>query len=158
MIKHVNKFVRQNSELIRYGIVGGLNTLFSLVFFWLLESVFRVQYLIANAVTWVVSVILVFFANKQIVFQDKSKDDTAVKILLFFATRAVAGVLDMALLYILVDACHFIPFPSKCAVMLVVIVFNYITAKLIVFKKNNGEEKTVVITLLMKLFSVKPER
>ena len=141
MINQLRILVYKYSELFRYGIVGGLNIVFSLALFWVLESHLRMHYLIANTVTWIVSVLLLFFANKFIVFKIVEKDKLVVEMFLFFGTRAASGVIDMALLYALVDVFSFDTFLSKCIVLIAIIIVNYVTAKLIVFRKSTSSVK-----------------
>jgi len=134
MIDYFIALARKNSEVIRYGIVGGLNTIFGLSLFWLLESVLGIQYLVANAVTWILSNALVFFANKYIVFKSNAKDKTLVEMLKFFVFRTAAGLVEMELLYVMVDVVGAPVFLSKCAVTIITIILNYITSKLLVFR------------------------
>ena len=133
----IKEFVFKYAELLRYGIVGGVSTLFGLLFFLLLESVLNIHYLIANAITWTVSVILVFFANKYLVFRSKDKDKTATEMSLFFGTRIAASIVDMVLLYVMVDILLFSAFPSKLVTTVIIALLNYVTSKLIVFKKTS---------------------
>jgi len=134
MIDYFIALARKHSEVIRYGIVGGLNTIFGLTLFWLLESVLGIQYLVANAVTWIVCIVLVFFANKYIVFKSNAKEKTVVEMLKFFVFRIAAGLVEMELLYIMVDMVSAPVFLSKCIVTIITIILNYITSKLIVFR------------------------
>ncbi|GHT54207.1 hypothetical protein FACS1894106_5430 [Spirochaetia bacterium] len=126
------------SELIRYGIVGAGNTLFNFLLFWLLSAAVGIQYLIANILTWVMCVFLSFLANKYFVFRKNSGSGKGfvMEMMLFFGTRAATGAFDTLFLWIMVDALHVDKMISKIFSTVFVIIINYVTAKLFVFRKE----------------------
>jgi putative flippase GtrA len=112
-------------------VIGVLTTVVNLVVFFLLKHL-GMNYLIANTIAWLVSVIFAFFTNKQIVFQSKSKNAAAfAEMVLFFILRGVSLALDDGLMYLGVSVLLWNTGLVKIAVQIIVIITNYIFSKLI---------------------------
>ena len=105
--------------------------------FYLLDTVLDVQYLIANLVSIIVSILFAFFTNKKYVFKSKSESFQSwmKEFVLFCSFRALSGVFDMLSMWILVDFLTLDTNIAKIATQFIVVVLNYFFSKFFVFKR-----------------------
>ena len=128
------------SEIIRYLIIGGLTTIFSLLIYYILTSTILnanvlIELQLANIIQWISSVTIAYFTNKYYVFKDNSKNK--IDIIKFFLSRAATLLIDMLLMYIFVTKFFFNHRIVKVIVQIIVIIGNYALSKFYVFKINN---------------------
>ncbi len=125
-------------EPILYIIFGGLTTLVNWGSFWLLFEIFHIDYLVATALAWLLSVAFAYITNRIWVFESKADTAKAValEILAFFAFRLLSGGMDMGLMYVGVDLLHINELLMKLLSNVVVVIANYIFSKLFIFRKK----------------------
>lgn len=148
----VKKIYYKYKEPISYIFFGVLTTLVNIVAYYLCSDVLGIYYLGANVIAWVSSVLFAFVTNKLFVFDSKSWSGRIVVAELggFFMARVATGVLDMVLMWLLVDIisidARFVSMGlsklmsgemfAKIIVNVVVIVLNYVASKLWIFRKK----------------------
>lgn len=140
-------------EPILYILFGVLTTLVNIVAYYLLADVLMIYYLIANACAWVASVLFAFVTNKLFVFESTSWKSAVVfpEMGGFFLARVATGVVDMVLMWLLIDVCLLgemkftLPMTAmtltgemcaKILVNVIVVVLNYVASKLWIFRKK----------------------
>ncbi|WEG12194.1 GtrA family protein [Pullulanibacillus sp. KACC 23026] len=130
--------------LITYLVVGGFTTLINIVSFWLLTVPIPVNYVIANTVAWVLSVLFAYVANKIIVFQSKTenKTETIREFVSFIGFRFVSYAMDLAVMILLISGLHMNETLSKILTNVVVLVANFIFSKWFIFR--NAKEREAV--------------
>ena len=95
---------------------------------------------IAYTVAWAAAVLFAFWASKYFVFVDAQRTKGASQFLKFVASRVFTLVLCLVTEFVFVTLLHMGELIVKYAVCTVLnIVINYITSKLLVFKKKNLE-------------------
>ena len=130
-------------EIINYLIVGALTTLITLVTYFLFTNTFLsgksdLDIQIANVLSWICAVIFAYFTNRKFVFKSKVKGQKQVKeIINFFGSRVASLLIDMSLMFLLFSIMHINDAICKLITQVVVIVMNYVLAKIIVFKKKD---------------------
>lgn len=131
-----------NREVISYLIFGVLTTLVNWVVYAAMVQV-HIDYRIATAVAWAVSVLFAFIVNKIFVFQSYNMRPAFVmkEITSFVACRAVSGVMEMVFMIVMVSWIHMDEYISKIAVSVIVVIVNYVFSKLFIFRKS--EEKSL---------------
>lgn len=131
-----------NREVISYLIFGVLTTLVNWVVYAAMVKV-HIDYHIATAVAWAVSVLFAFIVNKIFVFQSYNMRPAFVmkEITSFVACRAVSGVMEMVFMIVMVSWIHMDEYISKIAVSVIVVIVNYVFSKLFIFRKS--EEKSL---------------
>lgn len=131
-----------NREVISYLIFGVLTTLVNWVVYAAMVKV-QIDYRIATAVAWAVSVLFAFIVNKIFVFQSYNMRPAFVmkEITSFVACRAVSGVMEMVFMIVMVSWIHMDEYISKIAVSVIVVIVNYVFSKLFIFRKS--EEKSL---------------
>jgi putative flippase GtrA len=126
-----------------YVFWGALTTLVNIAVFFLLRRTVALPLLGANLIAWVASVLFAFASNRRFVFGSRARGviPVAAELARFFASRAFSGLLDMALMYLLVECLAFSELPVKIAVNVLVVVINYLTSLLFVFAKGAPDER-----------------
>lgn len=123
-------------ELFLYGAFGLLTTFINIIIFAVLTERLEINYLLANIVAWILSVVFAFVTNKQFVFNSKSwrKQVWTKECITFFSARLATGAIDLILMFSLVSQIYIDEVISKIIANIVVIVSNYILSKLLIFK------------------------
>lgn len=130
--------MKLNKEVINYLIFGVLTTLVNIITFWLFEDLLAFDYKLATTIAWVTSVIFAFITNKLFVFESKS---TSVLVLLkelasFLFFRILSYFLDIFSMILFIEYLYFNSIIAKILANILVVIFNYIASKLIIFKKG----------------------
>ena len=152
MIKKIKSLLQDKEkmrELIVYVFFGVLTTVVNWVIYTLLTMVLGMtsypegsaSYVLignaANAVAWIVSVLFAFFTNKRYVFKsEKTRENGAWKEFgLFVSARVLSYLLFDLGLYTL--CLFFLPHQvDKILMNVLVVIFNYLASKLVVFRKK----------------------
>lgn len=126
---------KKNKEIINYIIVGGCTTVVSVVSYYIFR-LFITNYLVCTILSWVVSVLFAYIANRIFVFESKTKEVVAEFFKFVFA-RVLSLMSEIIVMAFLVQLIHIDDKVSKIIVQFIILVLNYIFSKLFVFKKSN---------------------
>ena len=135
-MKKIVGLYKKYEEIINYLIVGGMTTLVSISIYALFTKCFHVNYMIANVISWVISVLFAYVTNRIFVFKSKS-ENIILEIYQFFKYRVFSFLIEILLIYIFVELINIDDMISKVIVQVIVIVLNYVFSKLFVFKKES---------------------
>jgi len=129
---------RKHREVIVYLFFGGLTTAVNFFVYWPSVHWLQLSGTISNVLAWTVAVLFAFVTNKPFVFQshDWSANVVFPEITKFVGCRVASGVLETVFIGITVDLLHLHALLMKLIVSVVVIVFNYIGSKLLVFRRR----------------------
>lgn len=126
-------------EILSYLIFGVLTTVVNIAVYFFCRNVLDLNYVIANSLAWILSVLFAFVTNKKWVF--KSQTDSVYawikEAYLFVAFRALSYVLDMGAMFVMIQLIHSTDFSAKIVSQIFVIVANYVFSKWFVFKQKN---------------------
>ena len=140
-------------ELIIYIIVGGLTTVVDWAVFFLLDKIIPpipipeiielvTPNIIPYTIAWFAAVVFAYFANKLLVFR-YGKGNNAKTFISFLVSRilslAIAIAFDVVLTSEIVGICMN-KYVVKLISSVVVVIFNYVVGKWIVFRKNKNEQ------------------
>ena len=131
----MNKLLNQ---ILRFGVVGVVAFLVDYGLFLLLTEVCHIHYLIANIAAFLVSVIVNYILSVAFVFDVDKKRSTGAQFTFFTAMSAVGLGINELILWLLSGL---LPVPtaiSKPAATAVVMVYNFITRKLFLERKDGG--------------------
>ena len=122
-------------------IIWGLATTAFNVGFFVLFRHFGVPLTPAVILAWFLSVTFSYFANKKMVFQDKSTGFKAIlkSMLLFYGSRAFSGLMDVVLMNLFVKVFGWNELISKLINEVLVSTFNFLFCFLVVFRKKKQE-------------------
>lgn len=123
-------------EVILYLVFGVLTTIVSFVSYYFCSDILQIHYLISNIISWVLAVAFAYVTNRIWVFESKSDNLSEVlkEMFTFVNCRLLSGVIDMGVMFLLVDALHLNDLYAKLFTQVIVVVLNYIFSKLIIFK------------------------
>lgn len=122
-------------ETFLYLTFGIFTTLINIFTYKILVNL-NINYIIANIIAWIISVIFAFITNKYIVFNNKTSNFIK-EFLKFVISRLGTGLFDILFMFITISLLNFDDFIMKIISNIVVIILNYILSKFIVFKKDN---------------------
>lgn len=127
---------RMRKELISYLFFGVCTTAVNYIVFFVLKQ--WIDYRIANAVAWLVSVLFAYVTNKIWVFESHTHNITDIlrEFTTFIGSRVVSGLFDMGFLILAVEWMGMNEWMAKLIDGVVVVVLNYIFSKLLVFRKK----------------------
>lgn len=124
---------KKYEEIVNYLVFGVLTTIVSILSYALFTRVLNVNYFISNILSWILSVTFAFITNKIYVF--KSKNNLFYQAIKFYLSRITSLIIELIIMYLLVDILSFNDLISKIFVQFIVIVLNYIFSKVFVFKR-----------------------
>ncbi|MDD3333920.1 MAG: GtrA family protein [Eubacteriales bacterium] len=154
---------KEQYELLRYVVAGGLTTVLSMIISygvcfalapkepmteglisWVAHTInlaTATHVMVANAISWVISVLFAFWINRRMVFMVKG--GTASQIWVELAQFALGRVLSflifeegMALLLKSIGVSNIV---NRIVVLIFVMIFNYVVSKFWVFKGKTGD-------------------
>ncbi len=123
------------NEVISYLIFGVLTTVVNIVVYYVCNTWLGINYLVSNAIAWIASVLFAYITNRKYVFESKNTSMVS-ELAKFVGARLSTGIMDMILMWLLVDLLHINSMVSKIVVNVLVIVLNYVLSKLFVFKEE----------------------
>lgn len=152
MMKRIKDLFQKHKELLMYLIFGVLTTLVNFVAFAVFDVVLGAEnYLISNAIAWIISVIFAYITNKLFVFESKS---FALKVFArefgeFLVARIFSFAVEEFGMWLFVDALGFKEFAmeilgisisgqmiAKVILAVIVVIMNYFFSKFIIFKNK----------------------
>ena len=117
-------------QIFKFVIVGGIATIIDWVIYYLLYNFIHMNPLVANIISFSVSVIYNYIASVKWVF-DVNKDKNKVKMLVEFLIFSIIGLLlTELLLWIGINKLNMNAMIVKVVATAIVMVFNFITRKI----------------------------
>lgn len=131
-------------SIIKFGIVGCINTGVDFITFTLLLSMFGIDKLACQVGGYSMGIINSFVLNKLWTFNDKKeKTNTAAQFVKFVVTNIISLVISLIGLNILSNKLYINVYVSKVIVTLFLQVFNYVVYKVFIFKGKDSRGVTV---------------
>jgi putative flippase GtrA/phosphoserine phosphatase len=124
----------KNEELWNYLIVGGLTTVVSIVSYFI-ARIFLDSVSICTVISWICAVSFAYITNRIIVFKSKSKK-VVTELFSFVGSRLFSLLVELGFMLLMANVMHINDRIAKIIVQFIVLVLNYITSKLIVFRKK----------------------
>jgi len=123
------------SSFVRYSIVGGLTAVAEFSLLIIQVELISINYLIANIIAFVLAHIINYILSRIWVFESSSSK-RRIEFSLFMLFVGGGLLINQVLLWYLVDQVGIRYEISKIISILVVIIWNYITRRYIIFKKQ----------------------
>ena len=125
-----------NKEIILYVIFGVLTTIVNLIAYYLFSNIININYLISNAIAWIISVVFAYITNKFFVFNssDINKDVIIEEFIKFMNCRLISGLSEVVLLFLFVDLLLMNDIVAKLIIGVLVALINFIFSKVFIFK------------------------
>ena len=137
MNKLVNIYTRYREQIL-YLVFGGVTTLISIITYAVFTELADINILIANILSWIISVAVAYATNKSVVFRSDKKGVAQVltEALSFYAGRLLTLLIEEAILFVFIDLAKLPNMPVKIIAQIIIIVLNYIISKVFIFKKT----------------------
>ena len=124
-------------EILLYIFFGAVATVVSIGTFYLFDKVLCINELIANALSWVVTVAVAYLTNRTWVFASHAKGRAIWKELLgFYSGRLMTLGMEEGILFVFVTLLCWDSMAVKLAAQILVLAGNYVISKWFVFKKK----------------------
>lgn len=137
MINTLLSLIKKHRETVSYLIFGVLTTLVNFVLYYALLY-FSVHYLWAQVIAWVGAVLFAYITNKRFVFESRVSGFFPIlcEASSFVLSRLFSGAIETLLLYLMVDLLTISDTIAKIPVAVLTVILNYVTGKLLVFRKK----------------------
>ncbi|HFL2528992.1 TPA: GtrA family protein [Clostridioides difficile] len=129
--------LKKHRETILYLFFGAFTTLVNIVSYLFFTRVILFDFMVANAFAWILAVLFAYVTNKFFVFDSKRIELRFLfrEFLSFVSFRLLSGVIEMVIMYIMIDLFFVNDVIVKVFTNIVVIILNYLFSKMIIFKK-----------------------
>ena len=123
------------AQLFKFGIVGVIAFLIDYGILWCLTEYIGLWYLLSASISFIISVTFNYFASMKYVFVPREDMSERKQFLLFVGMSAIGLCINEAGMWLLVDLVRIHYMISKIGVTAVVMVYNFITRKLVLERK-----------------------
>lgn len=126
----MNTYLRELTvQFVKFGIVGVIAFCIDYGLFLLMTYVFGINYLIASAISFVISTIFNFAASMRYVFAGKRGQTRSHQFVIFFVLSVVGLGVNQLVLWMCVDLLAWLAWVGKLAATFIVMIFNFVTRK-----------------------------
>ena len=134
---------KKHEEGINYLIFGFLAFVLNYILYFLFADAMQLHYMAATVLSWVLTVVFAYWTNRTFVFKSQNKDTGSVvkEFVSFIGARIATEVLELVLMYVMVDLLSINDKISKLVCQVLVILANYVLSKIWIFKDNSSAEK-----------------
>ncbi|MCC0694880.1 GtrA family protein [Clostridioides sp. ES-S-0048-02] len=129
--------LKKHKETILYLFFGAFTTLVNIVSYLFFTRVTSFNFMVANTLAWILAVLFAYVTNKFFVFESRRVELKFLfkEFLSFVSFRLLSGIIEMVIMYIMVDLLFVNDVIVKVFTNIVVIVLNYLFSKAIIFRK-----------------------
>lgn len=133
----LEKLYYKNEEFIKYCLVSTVCTGILYLVFFIVDFISNGNYLLANLVSYTISFAVLFVWDQRI-FKSKPrrKKDKLAQATAFIIVRVIGFPIDSLVLSFLIKRFSIGNMVAKILASLIMFMYNYVTNKLFVFKKN----------------------
>ncbi len=129
------------AQIVKFGIVGFIAFCIDYGIFLVLTYLFGVNYLVAAAISFLVSTIFNYTASMRYVFQGKETQTAMQQFTIFFVLSVIGLVLNQIFLWACVDICAIAEWAGKLIATALVMVYNFITRKIFLEQRDDKKRK-----------------
>lgn len=129
------------AQIVKFGIVGFIAFCIDYGIFLVLTYLFGVNYLVAAAISFLVSTVFNYTASMRYVFQGKETQTAMQQFAIFFVLSVIGLVLNQIFLWACVDICAIAEWAGKLIATALVMVYNFITRKIFLEQRDGKKRK-----------------
>ena len=139
MLEKVRRLLMSHKDILMYLIFGVLTTIVSYGIYFPLYNLLFWPATLCNVLSWIGAVVFAFVTNKIFVFRSKDWSGRAAftEFYKFVGSRLASLVVETAIIFVTVEVLFLDGNIMKLVASLIVVIMNYITSKLIVFRRKN---------------------
>lgn len=133
----LEKFYFKNKEFINYCLISLVCTGILYLVFFIVNKVTSGNYLLANFLSYTISFTILFIWDQKL-FKSRPirRKDRMVQVFTFIIIRLIGFPLDSFVLHVFISNFNMENMVAKVIASLVMFMYNYVTNKLFIFKKN----------------------
>ncbi|HBG3327189.1 GtrA family protein [Clostridioides difficile] len=137
--------LKKHRETILYLFFGAFTTLVNIVSYLFFTRVILFNFMVANALAWILAVLFAYVTNKFFVFESKRIEIKFLfkEFLSFISFRLLSGVVEMLIMYVMIDLLFVNDVIVKVFTNIIVIVLNYLFSRNIIFKTQNINKQSI---------------
>lgn len=134
----IGKLIRKHWDVIPYLFFGICTTVVNVVAYWICAHPLNLKTMLSTVIAWILAVLFAYVTNRKWVFHSEAHEvrDICKEITSFFGCRLATGIVDWLSMYVFVELLRINDVAVKILANIVVIILNYATSKLIIFKKK----------------------
>lgn len=138
MIGKIRNMVKSHRALVTYLFFGVLTTVVDYLVYLPCYNLLGLSATLSNILAWAASVSFAFLTNKPFVFKSNDWSAKVVwpELARFVGTRFATGAIETLLLMLTADVLGWNGNVMKLVVSVVVVAFNYVGSKLLVFRNR----------------------
>lgn len=137
MWRKIRILVEKYWDILTYLIFGVLTTLVNYAVYLPVYNLLGLSAAVSNVIAWVAAVAFAFLTNKPFVFKshDWSAKTVFPELTKFVSCRLASGAMETVILLLTVDLLGWNGNIWKLITQILVVILNYVSSKLLVFKK-----------------------
>ena len=137
-MQKIRMLIRKHYDILAYLFFGVLTTVVNYVIYLPCYNLLQLSAAVSNAIAWVAAVAFAYVTNKPFVFRshDWSAKTVVPELTKFVGSRVASGALEMAIIFVTVDLMLWNGNVMKLVTSVLVVIFNYVASKLLVFNKR----------------------
>ncbi len=130
---------KKHVEGFNYLIFGFLAFVLNYILYFIFADALSMHYMAATVISWVLTVVFAYWTNRTFVFKSQNKEISAIvkEFISFIGARVATEVLEIVLMYVMVDLLVINDKISKLVCQTIVILANYVLSKIWIFKKSS---------------------
>jgi len=126
-------------QIIKFGLIGGINFLVDFIIYLFLTRIILIYFLIANIISFLIANSISFTFNKNFTFKDKEKGNLLIKYLKFLGLTVASVIISSLTIFICVNYLQISDLYGKIIGTILGAIWNFTTYKLLVFKQKKSE-------------------
>lgn len=128
---------KKHKETILYLFFGAFTTLVNIVSYLFFTRFILFNFMVANALAWILAVLFAYVTNKFFVFKSRRVELIFLikEFFSFISFRLISALIEMIIMYIMIDLFFVNDVIVKVITNIIVIVLNYLFSKMIIFTK-----------------------
>ena len=128
------------AQIMKFGVVGVICFFIDYGLMIFLTEAMNISYLISSGISFTVSVIVNYILSLKYVFVAEEGNNKIVEFLIFLLLSTIGLGINQLLMWMCVERLNIFYMISKIAVTGIVMVYNFITRKLILEKKDEKQQ------------------
>ena len=138
MLQKIRALVVKYWDILSYLVFGVLTTVVNYAVYLPIYNLLGLSAAVSNVIAWVAAVAFAFLTNKPFVFKshDWSAKTVIPELTKFVSCRIASGAMETVILLLTVDLLGWNGNIWKLITQVLVVILNYVTSKLVVFRKK----------------------
>jgi putative flippase GtrA len=121
-------------KFLKFCAVGVTNTIITLIVFYLINKVLKVNYIVSTSVSYLCGVLNSYYLNRRYTFKDKNSKVLS-QFTRFTTVNLVSLSVNLILMYLFVDLFYLDSMIAQVISTIATTLLNFVGSKLIVFEK-----------------------